>query len=96
MKDISIYFEPISESISISKKGLGESIVLHDKTGFPSINEKGIAIIYVPEYRGEDNHEGSNEIFREELYKLFKGDNWNDVIYDLMTHQFTDRFRLLF
>ena len=60
-------------------------MVIHDQSGFPEINKKGIAIIYVPEYRGGDNNEDTNEVFREELYKLFKGDNWSDVIYDLGT-----------
>lgn len=86
MKDISIYFQPIS---SIDKKGvdsLGGTLLIHDEHGFPEIDKKGIALIYVPEYRNNASIEGkSNEAFRAQLYQFKLGDNWDFPIYDLGT-----------
>lgn len=86
MKDISIYFKPISADVSKATGDLIESSVVHDETGFPEIKDSGIAIIYVPENRrSSEGLNGSNEDFRTELYNFNRGDQWNFSIYDLGT-----------
>lgn len=82
MKDISIYFQP-GESLS-GKGELASNIHVHDANGFPEIANKGIAIIYVPEYRRSSmGYEGKNLQFREELTTFHLGDNWDFTLYDL-------------
>ena len=84
MKDISIYFQPIERPAGSGD--LAEKILVHDENGFPEIEEKGIAIIYVPEYRKSAiGHSGSNDSFRSELSSFNLGDNWGFRIYDLGT-----------
>lgn len=85
MNDISLYFQPVNDSLVISEGRLGHSMLIHDENGFPELNGPGIAIIYVPEYRKSNFPEGENETFRQELYDCFKGDSWNGTIYDLGT-----------
>jgi arginase family enzyme len=82
MKDISIYFQPLE---ALSGEGeITSSLVAHDEVGFPEINEKGIAIIYVPEYRrSAQKIDGSNIEFRKELAEFHIGDNWSFKLYDL-------------
>ncbi|MDB2657376.1 arginase family protein [Crocinitomicaceae bacterium] len=82
MKDISIYFQPLP---SLNGKGeITENLLVHDENGFPEIEENGIAIIYVPEYRRSANNiSGTNTRFREELAEFHLGDNWNFKLYDL-------------
>jgi hypothetical protein len=85
MKDISIYFKPISE-ISNSTGDLASDSHIHNDGGFPELNDPGIAIIYVPENRkSESGLSGSDESFREEFYNFNRGDKWNFSIYDLGT-----------
>ncbi|MCH2230970.1 MAG: formimidoylglutamase [Crocinitomicaceae bacterium] len=87
MKDISIYFKPL-ESISIVENSIGASVFVNDENGFPEIKSKGVAIIHVPEYRNstiESSDLDFGKVFREELYKLFPGDNWGFNLYDLGT-----------
>ena len=86
MKDISFYFEPISEELKLSELNLSSVLQVHDNHGFPLINDKGVAIIYVPEYRNSSKqHSGLNEKFIQEFGELFKGDNWEFSIYYLGT-----------
>lgn len=82
MKDISIYFQPLP---SLKGKGeITENLLVHDENGFPEIEEKGIAIIYVPEYRrSAKSISGTDTRFREELAEFHLGDNWNFKLYDL-------------
>lgn len=85
MKDLSIYFEPVNEGLEIANE-LKLVVQCHDSSGFPEIQEKGIAIIYVPEYRNSaENHKDVIESFRAHFYSLYPGDNWNFSIYDLGT-----------
>lgn len=85
MKDISIYFKPISD-ISNAKGGLLGDSHIHNEGGFPKLKDSGIAIIYVPENRrSEAGLSGSDESFREEFYNFNRGDKWNFSIYDLGT-----------
>jgi len=86
MKDISIYFKPVNIQSEIKVDSLGDSLFIHDENGFPKIDKKGVAIIYVPEYRNSDIiFEQGNESFRSQFYSFNKGDNWAFSIYDLGT-----------
>ena len=86
MKDISIYFKPVNIQSEIKVDSLGDSLFIHDENGFPKIDKKGVAIIYVPEYRNSDIlFEQENESFRSQFYNFNKGDNWAFSIYDLGT-----------
>ena len=87
MKDISIYFNPVQVDAELTEDSLGTSMKVHDEAGFPEIEKDGIALIYVPEYRNSDLPQKSNDSFRKELYRLFKGDGWNKNFYDLGTIQ---------
>lgn len=82
MKDISIYFQPLP--VLEGKGEITENLLVHDENGFPEIDGKGIAIIYVPEYRRSAKRiSGSNTRFREELAEFHLGDNWDFTLYDL-------------
>lgn len=84
MKDLSIYFSPVSQEHPCDEESLGDSMYIHNEAGFPDLVEKGVAIIYVPEYRNSINkHSETNEAFRSSLYSLNRGDAWNTTIYDL-------------
>ena len=51
MKDISIYFKHTVISSSDCKGDLRNSALVYDDGGFPEIENKGVALIYVPENR---------------------------------------------
>lgn len=88
MKDISIYFQPISSATSTEEGSIGTHIIKHTKGDFPNLTKKGIAIIDVPEYRNHTKFEKQPEFsnqFREKLYPLYKGVKWGHSIYDLGT-----------
>lgn len=84
MKDISIYFSPISTLETPVSESLGEFIVRNDDSGFPEIDRPGIALIYVPEFRnGEASlHGETDDRFRSYLNTYFAGSNWKFKIYD--------------
>ena len=87
MKDISIYFQCIQNNEIYAEENLGNSIRANNGNEFPLLDEKGTAIIYVPEYRNHKErikNDFSNN-FRGQLYKLFNGVNWTHTIYDLGT-----------
>ncbi len=84
MKDLSIYFSPISQNHPRNEGCLGDSMVIYDDSEFPDLSDKGVALIYVPEYRNsDDKYTKQNESFRTSFYSLSSGDAWNTVIYDL-------------
>ena len=87
MKDISIYFNPLTEVEQVSDKGcLANVIERHTTENFPELKNKGVAIIYVPEYRRSNyTAETSNDDFRNFLGQLYEGVNWKCTIYDLGT-----------
>ena len=85
MKDLSIYFKPVLNTSEEDKGEFYSSILIHDENGFPEVEKKGIAIIYIPEYRNSKISEGKNEEFRKQLYRLSEGDNWGFSVYDLGT-----------
>jgi len=86
MKDLSIYFSPVSYAQEMAEEALGKQILVHDENGFPEITEKGVAILYVPEFRRTVHGalEGRDS-FRKPLYDMFPGNSWNESIYDLGT-----------
>ena len=89
MKDISIYFQPISPSLNFGDEQLG-SVIDSYTNEFPVLMPNTIAVIYVPEYRGvlleqemvEKQLVGPSN-FRDELYSLYKGSDWKTTIFDL-------------
>ncbi|NVK65304.1 MAG: formimidoylglutamase [Flavobacteriales bacterium] len=84
MKDISIYFSPVDAAISIQEERIGADMKIYRNDDFPEIDEPGIAIIYVPEFRSaEIKHVKSNESFRQFLYSFHRGDAWGMTLYDL-------------
>src|SRR5690554_582188 len=87
MKDISIYFQSIDSESKFGNETLGDFILANRDSNFPDLNNKGIALFYVPEYRNDLNskQQNFNNDFRKPLYQLFKGFNWTHALYDLGT-----------
>lgn len=84
MKDLSIYFSPVSDELKIVDERLGDTMHIHREGNFPDIDGEGIAILYVPEFRNAQvQYKKLNEDFRQHLYNYNKGDGWNMTIYDL-------------
>jgi formiminoglutamase len=86
MKDISIYFSPLARLEKQNTLNIGGSILRHTEASFPHIDNGGVAIIYVPEFRGDLELKGVevySECFRLFLYEMFLGPGWNMPIYDL-------------
>jgi formiminoglutamase len=86
MKDISIYFSPLAHCEEQNNLKIGGYIQRHTELGFPEIDDKGVALIYVPEFRGDHDVKGLEirpESFRSFLYDLFIGLDWKMPIYDL-------------
>lgn len=48
MKDLSIYFQPVSNDY-LATHGLGSQLSVHTEGLFPELKSKGIALLYVPE-----------------------------------------------
>ncbi len=84
MKDLSIYFQPVEETLDF---GLGAHVAIHTDGNFPELKEKGVALIYVPEYRNGDvsNQGNVNHAFRNHFYSLNPAESWKFAIYDLGT-----------
>ena len=86
MKDISIYFSPLERTEEQNTLKIGGSVQCHTENGFPEIDKSGVAILYVPEFRGDKGVSGNEinpEKFRAFLYDLYLGLDWNMPIYDL-------------
>ena len=86
MKDISIYFSPLSRSEEQNTLKIGGSIQCHTESGFPLIEKNGVALLYVPEFRGDHSMKGREvnaESFRSYLYELYLGLDWKMPLYDL-------------
>lgn len=84
MKDISIYFAPILKEGTYTDQQIGHFIDANTHS-FPEMKPSGIALFYVPEFRG-DSKENSNinpECFRSFLYDLYVGFDWKMPMYDL-------------
>ncbi len=85
MEELSIYFSPVSENrIKKNAESLGRAIDAHVDDNFPEIKEKGVALIYCPEYRGvQEIKPKGTDAFRTVLYDLFPQFNWTFKVYDL-------------
>lgn len=86
MKDLSIYFQPVSETHA-AESGLGAHVLIHREGNFPELKSKGIALMYVPEYRNgvSELHEQSNDEFRSQFYALNASESWKLPVFDLGT-----------
>ena len=84
MKDISIYFTPVT-TLEFGEGTVGSVMQIHTESGFPDLNKKGIALFYVPEFRNgyPELHSKQDETFRFEFYQTFAGQHWDFEIYDL-------------
>lgn len=84
MKDISIYFRPVETFSNKLDGSIGSVIQAHDDSGFPELKRNGVAILTIPEYRRFGaSFESVKDLFREDFYALYTGDNWLREIYDL-------------
>jgi arginase family enzyme len=85
MKDLSIYFSPLESSFSRVEHTLGNHIQINRKGTFPELTSGGVAIMYVPEFRGVRNKPEviNSEAFREQLYTLCVGLDWKFSVCDL-------------
>ncbi len=87
MRDISIYFKPVKQNDTFQDGLIGNTIQVHENDeSFPSIKKGGIAICYVPEFRGDSNfnyEDLPSGNFRSQLYELNIGMDWKIPIYDL-------------
>jgi hypothetical protein len=54
MKDISIYFSPVDIEFNAEDQTIGSTINSYKNDYFPEIKKGGIALFYVPEYRGDE------------------------------------------
>ena len=85
MSDISFYFSSIeSNTVDFSEDQIG-GFIKSNKGHFPELEPDAVALIYVPEYRGNASNEeikGSSD-FRGSFYQLYKGKKWTKNIYDL-------------
>ena len=68
----------------LSSQHLSNKVVFHTQEDFPDISKINIAIIGVPDHRGDNNNsrEIDLSLIRLELYHLFPG-NWSKIIADL-------------
>ncbi|PKR80553.1 arginase [Brumimicrobium salinarum] len=85
MKDISLYFQPVGNTEEKIEDSLHTYINIYQEEEFPTLDKKGVAIFHVPEYRNDTHAKEKrykNE-FRNKLYRLFSGSNWEHTIYDL-------------
>jgi hypothetical protein len=84
MKDISIYFTPISIEGPWSEEQIGSKIKNYS-TDFPEIEKKSCVLFSVPEFRGNKfiNSATINSDFRTSFYNHYVGQNWNFNVVDL-------------
>ncbi len=85
MKDISIYFKPVDTDKLLGGQDLLDFAKIHTEGNFPVIKDKGVALLYVPEYQGRKNESSYVDVFRESFYQLSRGDYWSFSLYDLGT-----------
>lgn len=85
MKDISIYFTELAIEKNYSDQKIGGVIQQYSNGSFPELGKGGIALVYVPEFRGElsEKSELHPESFRSYFYDLNLGIDWKMPIYDL-------------
>ncbi len=83
--DVSIYLNPCKKkSTNFTEGKIGQNIIEYNEDSFPEINKNSIALISIPENRG--NNENVNKkpyFFDDDLYHLHWKKNWNFEIYNL-------------
>lgn len=84
MKDLSIYFQPVETEGTFEEEQLGSIIERFQDHHFPVLRDQGTALLFCPENRRGD-HAKSNDLFRQSLYSLYTGTNWEHKLYDLGT-----------
>lgn len=83
MKDISIYFKPVTSGIEFGNGSLGQQIIANvDDTS--DLERQSVALIFVGEYRNSniEAHEDSVRCIYEQLGQLQSGD-WKHKVYCL-------------
>lgn len=85
MKDLSIYFTEITIEKNYPDQKIGGVIHHHSNGTFPDLGKGGVALVYVPEFRGDSSvkNEINQEAFRSFFYDLNMGIDWKMPIYDL-------------
>ena len=87
MKDISIYFTPLNNPVNTEELSLGTVMDSHTEGHFPELKKGGVALFYVPEFRGQRNgiqiDNAGREHFRTSLAELNFGIDWKFELYDL-------------
>lgn len=91
MEDIALFFQPV-EAVgeNPTKESIGETILANtDAAGFPELEKPGVALFFVPDYRGAGLEMTTPiahiNIVREAFYSLYRAENWSHVCYDLGT-----------
>ncbi len=87
MRDISIYFKPVATDFWNETENIGSRIIKNDHN-FPDLENGGIALLFVPEYRnmnGSIYSKGFPDELRNEIYSLFPKKMWSRKMYDLGT-----------
>jgi arginase family enzyme len=99
--DLSIYFSPVNVEGNWSDDQIGSKIYAY-QSNFPELSRKGYALIYVPEFRGDNNAHFDTPLpddFRKEFYALNNGIIWQQNFYDLGTilpgNELSDTFHAL-
>ena len=86
MSDLSIYFSALPHTeITYSEEQIGANISSHQGV-FPEVTAPGIALIFVPEFRGEKIQTSDTAIhdgFRQAFYSLNLPQTWKFNLYDL-------------
>jgi formiminoglutamase len=85
--DLSIYFTPVDLEENWNEDQIGYKIQSF-RNSFPNLNRKGYALIFVPEFRGDQSVQIEsilNDDFRREFYSLNHSIIWNQNFYDLGT-----------
>lgn len=91
MEDIALFFQPAHIDLSsFPKESIGSLInTYNDTAGFPELDKPGIAIFFVPDYRGAgfsvSSEKDSLAELRSHFYHLYAAANWTHSIYDLGT-----------
>lgn len=87
MKDLSIYFRPLLQETAYPADTIGSRMQVHNQHGFPEIEQSGVALVYVPEFRNgqPELHGQTDDRFRASFYNYFPGAHWNATLYDLGT-----------
>ncbi len=85
--DLSIYFSPVVIDEDWKEDQIGFKIQSY-RNDFPSLSRKGYALIFVPEFRGDNSVQIDTILrddFRREFYSLNQALIWKQNFYDLGT-----------